>query len=559
MHTTTSLSSSWLGSSPSRNSPSRSSVRTPGRDVARRSTLERDPLDSPSRQMLLDFSQMLVRSDQEFNARLDSAAAVHTRRNSEQLSQAALDHERVRQGAQLEINRLIREQELQRQRREDQQRQELERLDREKARQEAEIRQRQVEAKQREEETARREAQHKRQIEEAESRRKAQQEQEAAAQRLKAQQESERKAREAAAAAEQVRAAQQTPQAPQRPAAPAAPAAIPSAAITRPFPARQAPGAYDPEEIHNRYLTLHKRMKDFWKPFKQQSAAKGNPLKAAVGDMRREMRTAMGQISVKREDSKIVITKLRQILRAAQSAGGPTIDIRPFIISRPLPTMSNDAEAQYPAILFYAFICFVKFALKQFEQEAALEDGRVIAELGTVAASLMVDKEFVWKGIPLIDLLLAKYHRVCPILFGITGDMRSSAGQARLGWIPISGAPPTVSTYSQRMTGLACGFATMSLRVVASPVLPASEYWRAISAICNTPPQQLTGGHFMVLKGLTRDWAKKFISIYGAQAKAVLRKATIGLPSRAPSQLAEAVNIVSSLPDAWRKAEVYIE
>jgi nucleoporin GLE1 len=300
-------------------------------------------------------------------------------------------------------------------------------------------------------------------------------------------------------------------------------------------------------------------MKEFWKPFKQQSAVKGNPLKAAVGDMRRDMRTAMGQITVKREDSRAVILKLRQILRTAQSAGGPTIDIRPFIVSHALPTISNEAEAQYSAIVLYGFICFEKFAIKQFEQEAANEDGRVIQELGIVTASLMVDKEFVWKGVPLVDLLLAKYHRACPILFGIRGDMRSAAGQARLGWVKISGVDPSVNTYNQRMTGLACGFAAMSLRAVAPPAIPLSEYWRAISSICNTPPQQLTGGHFMVLKGLIRDFARKFIAFYGAQANAVLRKATIVLPSRARPEIADAVNMVSVLPDVWKKVGITIQ
>lgn len=153
---------------------------------------------------------------------------------------------------------------------------------------------------------------------------------------------------------------------------------------------------------------------------------------------------------------------------------------------------------------------------------------------------------------PLIDLLLAKYHRACPILFGISGHMNTKDGQARLGWVPISGSDPTVIEYNQRMQGLASGYAAMSLRHVAIPAIPMSEYWRAVSSICNTAPQNLYSGHFMVLKGLIRDFARRFITFYGAQAIGVLRKAAIVLPSRAPQRAADTASLVKVLPDVWK-------
>jgi nucleoporin GLE1 len=63
----------------------------------------------------------------------------------------------------------------------------------------------------------------------------------------------------------------------------------------------------------------------------------------------------------------------------------------------------------------------------------------------------------------------------------------------------------------------------------------------------------------MVLKGLIRDFARKFIAFYGAQANAVLRKATIVLPSRARPEIADAVNMVSVLPDVWKKVGITIQ
>jgi nucleoporin GLE1 len=302
-------------------------------------------------------------------------------------------------------------------------------------------------------------------------------------------------------------------------------------------------------------------MKDFWKPFRKGSAQPGNPLKGPVGDLRRDMRRTTGQVTVKREDSKVVITKLREIIRRARDVGGPTVDIRQFIISHPLPTLADEREAQYPAILLYAFICFEKTVLKQFESEAIHDDGRIVQELGAIAASLFVDKEFAWKGIPLTDLLLAKFHRVCPLLFGISGDMRSPAGMARLGLLPLgdTGAYLSTNDYQQRMQGMGAGYAAITLRAVAAPALPISEYWRALASLCNTPPEKISAGHYLVAKGLVKDSARKVIGFYGAQGRALLRQATIVLPGRAPQNLSETANLLSVLPDHWKLTGISVE
>jgi nucleoporin GLE1 len=504
--------------------------------------------------MLLEFSQMMIRSDEDFKERLDQEAAEHSKNYLEQIAKAALEHERVREGAERERQRLILEQELQRRKREEEQKQELERIEREKAKVEAEARQRQVEAQQRAEEAARKAAQQQRLIKEAEERLKAENERKEAERQQKLQQEeAARKAQEAAAAAaaaEKARsqAAQQAPRPTLQPPQPTQASATPTPAA-KPS-GQQLTSTTNVEELHTKYLELHQRMKQFWKPFKKESAQKGNPLKGPVGDLRRDMRKATGQVTVKRDDSRVVITKLRAMLGMARDAGGPTIDIRPFIVSHPIPQLANEAEAQYPAILLYAFICFEKFMLKQFESEAPNEEGRIIQELGAIAASLFVDKNFTWKDIPMTDLLLAKLHRICPILFGIRGPENTERGLARLGRIKDCRAD--INIYNQRMIGLGAGYAALSLRAVLKPAIPMSEYWRAVSSICNVPSQELTRGHFMVLKGLVKDSPHKIIAYYGAQGTALLRRATVVLPQRAPAAAKEEASLVSVLPGLWK-------
>ena len=84
------------------------------------------------------------------------------------------------------------------------------------------------------------------------------------------------------------------------------------------------------------------------------------------------------------------------------------------------------------------------------------------------------------------------------------------------------------------MQGFGAGFAAMSLRKFKSrPAIPISEYWRAVATIVNTPVQDLTSTHYMVLKGLVRDYAEKFVEFYGQAAVALLHVAIIELPQRA--------------------------
>lgn len=241
----------------------------------------------------------------------------------------------------------------------------------------------------------------------------------------------------------------------------------------------------------------------------------------------------------------------------ALNTKGPMIDIRPYLVSHSIPSLANEAEAGYPAFLLYVWICFEKFLLRQFEKEAANDDGRIIQEIGLIAASLLGDQKYMWKGIPLTDIVLAKLHRVSPLLFGVQGTMRTVEGRVRLGMRPDS----TLDGYNQRLRGFGAGFASMSLRTYTSkaPALPMAEYWRAIVSICNTPPEHLYPGHFALLKGLLRDYYKKFLGFYGVPGMGVLRRATVDLPVRAPERCKDAAGTVSVLREDWKKEKIFMD
>jgi len=549
MHTAVSLGSSFAAASPSRQSPQRHAR-------PHRESLTRDPFDSPSRQMAREFHIRLSLSDRDFNEKLDQAAAERARHHALQLAQAAEEHQRVRRGAELEMERLALEQQHAQMRREEAQKREIERLRHDKARAEADAHRRALEARQREEATARQAAEHQKKLQETEARLRAQQEHDAAAARqVKDREEADRKAHDAAAAA--AAAAAQQAQQQQSPAPTATP--VPAVAST---PATSQPPPSDAEQIHAKYLQLHAQMKKFRVDFQNEHKQKTSPLKGPVGDARREIRVRLGQITVERPDSVAAIKRLRlNCFDVALNTPGPMVDIRPFIISQPIPALANEAEAAYPAFLLYVWICFEKSLLKQFEKEAASEDGRTIQEIGLIAASLLSDVKYMWRGTPLSDIVLAKFHRVCPPLFGIRGTMDTAQGQERLGWRLIDKNTPSTESYSQRLRGLGAGYASMSLRSFNSkgPAIPMAEYWRALVSICNTPSDSLWPGHFALIGGLVRDFYKKFLAQYGIPGRAVLRRAVLELPLRAPARCKDAASTVSVLAEGWKREGISLE
>ncbi|KAF1364894.1 hypothetical protein EJ07DRAFT_161871 [Lizonia empirigonia] len=557
MHTRASFGSSIIESSPIRQSPTRNGARN------HRASVVRDPYESPSRQMQLEFNLKLSISDQNFNEQLDQAAAERARLHEEQLARAAEEHAKVLRGAELELERLALEEEQTRLRRQEEQQRAIEQLQKEKAQQQAEAHRRQLEVQRREEEIARQAAEHQKQLQQAEARQKAQKEREAFVERQRKEKEdADQKAKEAADAAEKTRvqqAAEQAQQKQQQQPAQTAPAIAAQPTAAAKAPVTQAPND-EINNIHTKYLELHKRMKEFRVTFWNQNKKVGQPLKEPIGNARRNMRLKLGQINVARATSQLAIKSLRaDSFDVALSTPGPTVDIRPFLVSQSIPPLANEAEAQYPAFLLYMWIMFEKFLLKQFEKEAANEDGRIIQEIGLIAASLFADQRYMWKGISLIDVLLAKMHHICPILFGVRGTMNSVEGQKRLGWMPIDKQPPTGEIYMQRVRGLSAGYAAMSLRAFKTvPALPMSEYWRIVVLVCNTPPADLYPGHFAILNGLLRDFYKKFLGFYGVQARGVLRRAIVDVPARAPPRCKDAAGIISVFQEQWKKENIFL-
>lgn len=564
LHSQSSVDSEWGNESPPRISPSSKRLSTtPVRDAItrqleqsteRRRRARRDKSVQASAdnftelhreqgaQLLRDFNQMLIRHNHETTQRLDSTFEEHRKIHKEQLLHAAAEHDRVREFAERERLRVFLEEEKIRLEKEEEQRREIARLQQEKARKEEEARQRILEQKLKEEEAARKAAEQARKIREAEARAKAEKEEALAAEKQKAERdEAERKAKEQAEQAkiQQAKVAQ------------VAPTAVPSSSQQ----ASLDPSIAEREAIHQQYLDLHKRLKEF-RVYITTEGKNIPALKALIGDARRELRTKVGQITTERKNSKATIFKIREILtKAKETQHLLSQDIRPFIISHPIPPLANESDLQVAGLFIYLLHMFSKFILAQFISEAGKEDGKILQEIGLIAASIFADQAYTFHGVPLVDMLLAKYHRVCPVLFGIYGPENTVRGRERLGWLSVDGKSRSTNDHHQRMQGLSSGFAALTLRAFRhQPAIPISAYWRAATVVVNTPTADLTTTHLVVLKGLLRDYAGKFIEFYGGTAKSFLHAATIELPKRAPPAATEGANLLKVLPDVWKRS-----
>lgn len=215
------------------------------------------------------------------------------------------------------------------------------------------------------------------------------------------------------------------------------------------------------------------------------------------------------------------------------------MDAHLFLAARP-----QLAEPQAPALLLYFLNIFAKAVISQFIDEAGVSPKAADA-VGIVASHIFSLPDFRWEGFSWIDILIAKMHVVCPVIWGIYGDETTTEGKYRIGWWQEdkqSKTPTWVSSqeHNQRMTGLGAGFAALTLRNYEKARLenpyPSMHYWKAVATITNVPPQVVTQTHFVVLKAMIESYEQKFLEFYGNAALAALRVALVDFPQRVKHQ-----------------------
>lgn len=516
--------------------------------------------DSPSRQLLWELSRLALAEQEASLERLDQACRERGAVLKSALDEAAARHDKVRKDAEAEGARIEQERQRAKARREAEYREQEERERQAEAERDRAAKQRaateraeRAATQEREAEQARLKAEKDRQDAQ---KAKAKQEEEEAAGRRKA--EEHRKAREAAAVVSATARSKPTTQ--------LAPSMTGQSIMSTSQRTRLDP---EREKEHQRYLEIHSTLKDLRHFMDQQS--KQNPtLKAKMGDMRRGLRKSVGQLRegrgantkqvgsplAKAADSTSILTGEQNkaiwdtLGEALKSFPEPKISLA-TLIARPVQ------DVQAPALFVYLLNHFAKAVIAQFIKEAAVSP-TIADPIGTAAVNVFARDEHLVNGISLIDILVAKFHRVCPPLFGIYGSESTDQGRERLGWWRELPGGPWVSTqmHHDRMTGLGAGYAAISLRNFESSRMtnpyPPYHYWRTLTGILNVPGGQVTDTHLVVLRALLANSESRFLMAYGESAKQLMQFAVNEYPKRA-AKGSVAATLLSNLGNTWKK------
>ncbi|KAJ5729191.1 uncharacterized protein N7483_003699 [Penicillium malachiteum] len=483
------------------------------------------PLDSPSKQLMRDLCRDLD-NVRIFNEDLKKVHAYERKVFFEHLDQidqereaihtAALDeaeafHNRVREEAEATLKEHNRIEEEERRRKEEESRLERERIEREKA----------EKLRREQEEAARLEAE--RQAKE-EAKRKAEEEAERARQAALEKQRKEE--------LEKLEKEQAEKRAKEEEAAKAKKAAEAKALAEH----HQKTGSRhlsDKElKIHQRYLALHKTLKDF-RAWIRQLGNEQPGFKTAAGLLRRQIRKSVGQLRDGKGANKTQIHQIRVDLEKAIALNGPLVDVRQFFAFPPDEIARSEQMA--PALLIYGLHMLAKSLISVLVNEAAIKPQHA-EPVGVLAAQIWSMDAFLYKGIALSDILWAKYRVVCPVLWGFTGSEETDVGRSAIGWWRIEAGGDFISEqeHLDRMTALGAGYAALTLRNFGKTKrrnpFPNTMFWHSMQKILAVPAAELHDTQITVLQAMLRYSGERIVTMWGVYGVGLVRRAVVGLP-----------------------------
>ncbi|KAF7547334.1 hypothetical protein G7046_g9036 [Stylonectria norvegica] len=315
----------------------------------------------------------------------------------------------------------------------------------------------------------------------------------------------------------------------------------------------QAPKASTPD----RYSQIHKELKKLRSELQAQAKAPGSPLKAKMGQCRRNIRVSIGQLTSARGANLLPMQKIQTSLELALDSDvpSPPVDVNLYLLSRREPVEgATHNEATMPSLFIYLINICAKGIINQFITECGANP-EAADHFGVFAVTLFSNPNFHWRGQSLIDILMAKFRIVCPVLFGFRGSEKTERGRVALGWKRDGQAWVTEQNHNDRMTGLGAGYASMSLRdfsrsTKANPY-PPSNYWKALAGIVNSPVNEISNTQYIVLRSMIEGHEARILNFYGNAALAALRLALIDFPQKAP-ETATAAGSLRALAELLR-------
>ncbi|KAK4212114.1 Nucleoporin GLE1 [Rhypophila decipiens] len=309
-----------------------------------------------------------------------------------------------------------------------------------------------------------------------------------------------------------------------------------------PTPRPQPPVAQRPAPVPiDRYTIIHTNLKAL-RTLMTQQAKVNKLLKQRMGDMRRDIRKSVGQLTggpagTNRQQQNKIMENLREAL--ANQVGSQLVDPNDYLLEpRSYAQGGQQSPEKLPSLFLYLLNQFAKAAISQFVNEASARP-ETADPVGVCIAATFSDPNFQWRGQSLIDILMAKFRIVCPVLFGFRGSEKTLEGRKRLGWKKEHGSWVDEQVHMDRMTGLGAGFAAVSLRNFSKTKkvnpYPPRNYWTAMAKIVNTPSPEISNTQAVVLKAMIQNYEQKFLEHYGSAAIAALRMCLFEFPARVPA------------------------
>lgn len=243
--------------------------------------------------------------------------------------------------------------------------------------------------------------------------------------------------------------------------------------------------------------------------------------------------------------------------KAATYPEQPSVDIRQFIAFPP-EHIANSDENKVPSLLIYCLNIFSKCLIASLITEASVNQNHA-EPVGILAAQIFSTETFVYKGVPMSDILWAKYHAKCPGLWGIYGGQENTeAGRVAVGWHRTESGGPFVSEqeHADRMTALGAGFAAITLRKFGrnkrlNP-FPNRIFWYAVHKILSIPLDDMQETHVILLGAILRSSAPRVVEFFGHFGMVLMRRAIVDVPNGLPRQTT-AVSQLRLLRDLYKR------
>lgn len=309
-------------------------------------------------------------------------------------------------------------------------------------------------------------------------------------------------------------------------------------------------------------LAIHGRLKKL-RLIVKKDCARDIEYKKVIGNARRKIVSGVGKLVPNHKDNQGPMKEMFKLIHDSLSVRDMTM-VNPSDFLTPeapgsRPNSNNQpwiTDELVPSAFIYLWNIFAKSVIRQFKEEASVKVASA-QHIGIVCSTLFAKYELQWRGRSMIDILIAKFRKEIPILFGVKGNEATEGGRAAINWAKMGNGQWTdSSTHNNTMTGLAAGFSAIALRNYGRSAMenpyPPPKWWNAFAAVTKVAPQHVSNTHYTILKAMIQGNEERITAFFGDKGAAAITHALYVFPRKASNFMAPEVQAVVAL---WEKMQ----